>query len=330
MSLSLRKKEELKQKIERKGVEENCPICGKRAKIFSDDFYNLEPRYEISCCQCGVFYFIDSYKNIKRVKEIWLVSSYLRYHWEFESVPVTVKFSGFNDWMESLMDEISRLSVVEKVDRFLLWLAMNSDFIGDAVEYSWQDDFTIFQGKNPSEFGYIYEYLRANKWVIGPESYTKDKVKLSLSIDGWRKVEDEVNRLKRKQVFIAMSFDDEIILGKYRAVVKKVCSQMGYDAYVISDFHHNDDIVDKILSEIKRSNFLIVDLTGQKQNAYFEAGYGMAQNKPVILTCLSSEIEKVSFNLNHFNILLWEPNEMDLFMQNLKDRIGATVGSYGV
>ncbi len=294
------------------------------------DYLYRRECYYISCYQCGVFRFEGPYHLITEVKNDWLLSAYLRYHWEFQGAPVTIEYTGFSEWMNSVLEEISILSVLDKIEKFLLWMAMNSDFIGDAVEYRWEYDFTIFQGKNPDEFGYIYDYLRGNKWVIGPESYTKDKIKLRLTIDGWRKVEDEINRLKSKQVFIAMSFDEKDMLYKYRSVVKEVCSQMGYDAYVISDFHHNDDIVDKILSEIKRSNFLIVDLTGQKQNAYFEAGYGMAQNKPVILTCRSNEIKKVSFNLNHFNILLWKPNKMDLFKENLKDRIGATVGSYGV
>lgn len=80
---------------------------------------------------------------------------------------------------------------------------------------------------------------------------------------------------------------------------------------------------------------MVADLTGYRGGVYFEAGFAKGLGKPVIFTCrkdwfdgvLSSEgkpiKEKVHFDINHQNIIVWE-NPEDL-KKRIVNRIRATI-----
>lgn len=68
---------------------------------------------------------------------------------------------------------------------------------------------------------------------------------------------------------------------------------------------HVDRIDDRILFEIKKSRFLVADLTQQKRGVYFETGYALALGIPVIWTCKSTEVSELHFDISHYNHLLW-------------------------
>lgn len=58
---------------------------------------------------------------------------------------------------------------------------------------------------------------------------------------------------------------------------------------------HTDRIDDKILAEIRRSGLLVADFTGHRQGVYFEAGFALGLDVPVIWCCREDEIEKAHF-----------------------------------
>ena len=85
---------------------------------------------------------------------------------------------------------------------------------------------------------------------------------------------------------------------------------------------HNNQIVPEIFKEIDDSEFVIADLTGHRGGVYYEAGYAMAKEKTVILSCRDGE--NTHFDVAQINTIYWQ-NEDDLF-ERLIRRIKATVG----
>ena len=76
------------------------------------------------------------------------------------------------------------------------------------------------------------------------------------------------------QGFIAMWFDSKMKNAKTRII--SAIQESGYTPMIISDKEHNNQIVPEILYEIRRSAFLVADLTGHRNGVYYEAGYGHA------------------------------------------------------
>lgn len=149
-----------------------------------------------------------------------------------------------------------------------------------------------------------------------------------ISAEGWKLI-DELKRKKQeiKQGFIAMRFGEET--KSIRKTFKRSISDSGYSVRVIDEKEHNNQIVPEIFFEIERSKFMVVDITYPNYGAYYEAGYGQALGKEVIVCC-SEEVfnSKDKSKRPHFDIaqkstIVWE--DLDDLYEKLKRRIEATV-----
>jgi nucleoside 2-deoxyribosyltransferase len=96
--------------------------------------------------------------------------------------------------------------------------------------------------------------------------------------------------------------------------------------YRVSDKHHIDRIDDRILSQIQKAPVVIVDLTEENFNVAFEAGYALSQGKPIVWTKQHSEGKlELPFDIQSHNILLYNPEKLTEFNENLEFRILAAL-----
>ncbi len=94
--------------------------------------------------------------------------------------------------------------------------------------------------------------------------------------------------------------------------------------FFISGVEHINKIDDEIVSQIRKSKFLVADFTGHRGGVYFEAGFAMGLGLPVFWTCLKDDLANLHFDIRQYNCIDWI-DTADL-AKRLKRRIEAIIG----
>lgn len=91
--------------------------------------------------------------------------------------------------------------------------------------------------------------------------------------------------------------------------MKDVIKNFDLDCIRIDEIESADSITDQILSFINDSKYVLVELTGNRPNCYYEAGYADALGKEIIYVIKKGE--DIHFDLKHRKFIIWE-TESDL------------------
>lgn len=145
-----------------------------------------------------------------------------------------------------------------------------------------------------------------------------------MTATGWSRVCElqGTNKEDSKYVFVAMSFDPKL-KATYTDGIRKAIVDTNYIPVRVDAVEFNDKICDEIIAHIRKSKFVIADVTQHKTGVYFEAGFAMWLGKPVIWTCKEEDLEKVHFDTRQYNHIVWK-DENDLY-ERLFRRIQATI-----
>lgn len=188
--------------------------------------------------------------------------------------------------------------------------------------FYYETDFTVIDCFSPDEFEWYVEWLKNKNWVFQTGAGPK-VAQLTLSLEGWNAAQPSlsVNGIPGR-CFVAMWFSGEMQLA-YDAGIAQAVRDAGYDPIRIDNKEHNNEIPDEIMSEIRNSEFVIADFTGQRAGVYYEAGFAMGLGKKVIWCCRKDEIDKLHFDTSHKNHIVWEgPDDLK---PKLYKRIRATI-----
>jgi len=136
----------------------------------------------------------------------------------------------------------------------------------------------------------------------------------------------------QSQAFVAMWFDPS--RDKFFDVMEKAAKDAGFDKCLrIDNKEHNNKICDEIIAEIRKSQCLIADFTGNRGGVYFEAGFALGLGIPVIWLVddhwwnekdeHGNRINDIHFDTRQYAHINYT-NEDDLH-ERLKNRIEATI-----
>jgi nucleoside 2-deoxyribosyltransferase len=100
--------------------------------------------------------------------------------------------------------------------------------------------------------------------------------------------------------FVIMSFSGNPILETYYdEAVKPIVEEFNLNCVRVDQEHFNGEISKRIRRNIETSRLVIVDLTEDRPNCYFEAGYAIAKSIPVIFQRLDAPKYEPIF---HFDV----------------------------
>lgn len=134
----------------------------------------------------------------------------------------------------------------------------------------------------------------------------------------WQEVEriQSESRAGSTSVFVASWFSDVMDEPFYRGI-QPALKEAGYDAIWLKNVEMVDKIDDRILAEIRKARFVVVDVTGQRQAVYFEAGFSMGLGIPVIWTCRSKDLKKACFDTRQYSHIAWtDPGDLSSKLLN--------------
>lgn len=133
----------------------------------------------------------------------------------------------------------------------------------------------------------------------------------------------ESQSTKTSQVFVAMSFD-RTLDNAYSEAISRAIIEAGYKPQRIDKKHHTNSIDDEIISEIRRSRFMVADFTDNRAGVYFESGFALGLGQSVIWTCHKKDLEQVHFDLRQRNMIPW--TDLEELRKGLYDRVIALHG----
>lgn len=322
-----------------------CPICGKQG-------YKLRLRDPIIKCdncatQTGSICFVEGELITQDLLDKTAI--YLFYHPLQEGYRC---FLGSNDAYEEYKNNMSYIihvlpeqveawyprTFAQKIDCILLYVAERAEYYGQPLTFCGTQLAKILFANISQEDSmkldnvtYVLRFLEKEDYIEknGAVPYVADCLSkyyhtITLAPKALARVDELQKTLKdTKQVFIAMSFDKS--LDKANKAIQKAISDNGYIPRRMDEYAHNNQIVPEMLYQIRQSKFIIADLTGGNNGAYYEAGYANGLGIPIILTCREDSFKKgTHFDVKQQATVIWE-NEDDL-KNKLTTWIEATIG----
>lgn len=220
------------------------------------------------------------------------------------------------------------IPVDQRADRLLRFVSREAAKISTIVTIQ-RDSYGAYawsESVDWDEIDYLLDFLKEMGWI-------KDQFSIQggfwgrLTVSGYHRIAEYKTNLESSQAFVAMWFDDSMD-EPFDNGVRLAITDAGYNPLRIDQKPDIDKIDDEIISEIRRSRFLVADFTHGKDGArggvYFEAGFAHGLGIPVIYSCRSDMVDKLHFDTRQYAHIVWETPE-DL-RSELKNRIIARIG----
>lgn len=223
---------------------------------------------------------------------------------------------------------------------------LGEEFLFLAIPFEAPPDFMValgWQGEATDSdfFPHLIKYL---DYAERRNLVEKESGSYSLRLEGFEYVNSLGLSSSRDSIFVAMWFGSNHVDQFYKRAVKPAIEGAGYDCVRIDDVHHNDKIDEMILSEIRKSRAVVVDITcglakpegwsksttvgAPRGGVYFEAGFAAGLGIPIIW-CVAENIAGVEnvvhFDVRQYNQVRWKEDH-EYNREFLRARIEATLG----
>lgn len=325
-----------------------CPICTLDCQL---DFEGLDA--DVTCGRCGKFMALTCARTDLRTRSFGSVpkflvnkgadprdttkvgqllapylSMYVREQIESGRRPPEIDI-GTATRLEELAETYSNTPIALKPEKLLRFLERRTAYPGAPARFNAHLDYPAVHAVDAAEFAFYVKALdreglieTAKLPLLGFEGDYSLDLEATIALSGWAKL--GASGSASRNAFVAMSFHPSLNIA-FSEGIEPAIRDAAYVPVRVNRVHHNEKICDRIVAEIRRSRFLIADVTMQRQGVYFEAGFAMALGLPVIWCCRKDDFENVHFDTRQYNHIVWEqPQDLQ---QQLRDRIQATIGT---
>jgi nucleoside 2-deoxyribosyltransferase len=302
----------------------DCVIC----KTVLESEGRGNDRYDYCCVRCGKFSLTGTARELVPIElgedeyARSLLSHLVRKMQNTEHWPTLSSKS-----LKSLLETNGLPKPGEQANNLLLWLGENLPSAEELCSLNLGFIQSLIGAAKGKGVLYILQHL-TNKNLIRfrqPEANTP-VIHVGLTFEGWEEFERvKSTATESKIAFMAMQFNDLELDDMVKNVLRPAVEATGFELRLLSDDPRAGLIDDRMRVEIRKSKFVIADLTHRNPGAYWEAGFGEGLGKAVIYTCKKAEFNKVvHFDTNHHLTVMWDMADHAQASEDLKATIRAT------
>ena len=303
-----------------------CPVC----KLQGQDVIrkvDSSERLTYKCARCGKFRTSHTAERAIEKKNIGpKLSGWIRNLFELGMDIPEINNNSITEIEQSIPD----YNPSDKQYLFLRNISRKSKYPGDKVSILPKIDYPLAWASAPDEILFYIRFLVERGLLI----WTGDKefslaaadgsISVAVSPYGWKYLDEyEQRAIELSQAYVAMSFS-EPMKKVWEKAIKPAINEAGYKACRIDSKQHTDKINAKIIAEIRNSLFVVAEVTEHKRVVYFEAGYAIGRNLPVIWCVHKDDLDNVHFDTRQYNHVVWKT--ADELKEKLYDVICAVVG----
>jgi hypothetical protein len=307
-----------------------CPVCQDAAEPVTET--DGKERLDVCCPGCGNFVIT---KTAARVLDSdgagpkrGVLSHWIRHVCERGQKPeIDQKL------LRAILDEQSLPSVSEQADGLLLWLGDELLRLGKPNAVVSLQDYrrlTALLGAAPGPGSgglmYLAQGLRQRGHIF-PSQISQYADRVGLTFDGWKKYEElKRARIESRSAFMATPFGNELIDRLFECF-KEAVAQTGFELRRVMDKAPAGLIDNRLRVEIRKSRFMVCELTNANAGAYWEGGFAEGLGRSVIYSCEKSyfKTKGTHFDTNHCQTVLWEESDFQAAAEQLKATIRATL-----
>jgi hypothetical protein len=109
------------------------------------------------------------------------------------------------------------------------------------------------------------------------------------------------------RVFVGMAFDVESEISDTYQAIRRACRKVDLEARRVDDAPGSGPIPTRILREIEEAEFLIIDLSVERPNVYYELGYAHGVgNRPIEILLIAKAGTTLHFDIAHLAVMFYE------------------------
>lgn len=295
-----------------------CPVCKNSTK----NYIQAGDAVNIDCPRCGRFKISENvaldlsdteYTQKKRIS----LSNAIRN----SGGTIFLTTYNYKDLMES-----RGVSFIEKANNLLLEIEKRTEFPGKIIQLR-TDNLYLHAVSNAGDNAELLEIIKflASEGLIKAES-ARIGIDVTIRPKGWIHIDSlQMPNSESMQGFVAMWFSEEMF-NFYSDAMSAAIRDAGYLPHRVDQREHAHRIDDEIISQIRRSRFVVADATGHRGGVYYEAGFAMGLGLPVFWTCREDHKHDLHFDVRQYNCIFWDNDNLEKFKSALSKRIEAVLG----
>jgi nucleoside 2-deoxyribosyltransferase len=280
--------------------------------------------YQYDCPNCGRFILSGTAKSMLGSRKT-NPGFAARLSYEIRRMQRSINWPQIHsNTIKYVEDEAALPNVAEQADNLILILGKTS--VGAEFIESYENLQARVGAETPGGVRFIVEAL-TEKGLLR-SSVSGGEIHMRLSFSGWQRH----NELTKKSVsstkaFMAMAFGNEDLQQAFINHFKPAVKAAGFDLIRLDENPKAGSIDERLRVELRRSAFVVADLTDKNLGAYWEAGFAEGLGKPVIYTCERSVFKDggTHFDTNHLHTVLWSKETVIDAAEELKATVRATL-----
>ena len=260
---------------------DSCELCNAPAEPISTDGRDI---VRLRCSQCGEYELSGS--AAATIRQRAPAQRRQIAYWVFEQNRMGAVPTITSNMIAGIVSR-PPLGIAERADRLLIQAIADSPIPGALIDSQSPRLMMATHSASREEVLFLCELLQSRGFTtiadtengkrrrIGPPGYVyADTIKSKHAASA--------------QGFVAMRFSPPL-RPIFDQGFAPAIADAGFEPMRIDDVEHVDKIDDRIMAEIRRSRFVVADLTENNQGVYLEAGFALGLSLPVVWTCRDTD-----------------------------------------